>query len=226
MFTGLIECLGTIAQVQKRQKSITLGLVPDTEDYAVAIGDSVAINGVCLTLESISGKMLFFTAVYETLRRTNLIDITSNQKVNLERALRLGDRLDGHIVQGHVDGVGRISHDKKAGVSLIRRIWIPPGLRPFMALKGSVAIDGISLTIAESTEEDIAVSLIPHTIGTTTMDIKRVGDLVNVECDVLARYIFQLLRGRRGMQMLSEKPPEQSSKDDQRLLSLLENLGF
>ncbi len=221
MFTGLIECLGTIAQVRKKQKSVTLGIIPDKEDFPVAAGGSVAVNGVCLTLESQSGKMLFFTAVYETLRRTNLVDVSTDWRVNLERALKADGRLDGHIVQGHVDGIGRISHDKKEGESLRRTIWIPPQLRPFMALKGSVAIDGISLTIAESEREFIAVSIIPHTLGATTMDLKRPGDDVNIECDVLARYIFQLLKGRN-----AQDAPEKFSGDGQRLLSMLENLGF
>lgn len=220
MFTGLIETLGTIHSIQRGNKSLTLRIIPDSDDYAVAIGSSVAVDGTCLTVESISGKVLSFTAVYETLEHTTITQIKAGDRVNLERSLRLNDRFEGHVVLGHVDDVGRIVSDQRCGDSLLRTIWVPENLRRFMAHKGSAAIDGISLTIAETREETVTVSLIPHTLSKTTMGIKRSGSQVNVECDVFARYIFHQLH----FNQISEIEKIKKSNTD--ILSLLEKNGF
>ncbi|MDR2577683.1 MAG: riboflavin synthase [Chitinispirillales bacterium] len=194
MFTGLIETIGTVAGVRRHGKSVELCVVPDAGGFDVEIGGSVAIDGVCLTLEKRgSGGRMFFTAVAETLNRTTFDNITTGRRVNLERAMRADGRLDGHIVLGHVDAVGKIIADEHVGVSVVRTVRVTRELAPFMAEKGSVAIDGISLTIAKAGDDTISVSLIPATIGKTTMSVKKVGDIVNIECDVFARYIYRMI---------------------------------
>ncbi len=222
MFTGLIETIGIIRSITRGNKSLTIGILPDCDDYAVSTGGSVAVDGACLTVESISGKELSFTAVHETLARTTLTKKRVGEKVNLERAIRLGDRLEGHIVLGHVDGIGRVLSDQKKGDSLLRSVWIPENLRRYMALKGSVAVDGISLTIAESNDETITVSFIPHTLSETTMGQKHVGDEMNIECDIFARYIARQLYFNRKQGI----PKGSSEKEGPGILSLLESNGF
>ena len=224
MFTGIIETIGTVKSLQRGNKSLTLGILPDYDDYAVSVGGSVSVDGVCLTLESERGNVLSFTAVYETLEHTTLAQIKSGSRVNLERALRLGDRLEGHVVLGHVDGVGRIVTDRKSGDSVYRTIWVPVEFRKFMAHKGSVAIDGISLTIAETGDETITVALIPHTLSETTMSIKQPGHQVNIECDVFARYIHHQLKTEKGSQAKTSTSDKQKKSSD--ILSLLEDNEF
>jgi riboflavin synthase len=223
MFTGLIETVGTIKSVKKGSKSLKLGIAPGCDDYSVSLGGSIAVSGVCLTVELLSGNVLFFTAVNETLENTTLTHIKVGDQVNLERAMCLSDRLDGHIVLGHVDGVGRIESDRKVGDSLLRTLWVPDSLRRFMAKKGSVAIDGISLTIAESKEGTITISLVPHTMSKTTMLNMRVGQEVNIECDIIARYIYRQLQGKNKTTGKSDLSSKQS---DNNIISMLENNGF
>lgn len=222
MFTGLIETTGIIRSVHRGNKSLTIGILPEHDDFSVSIGNSVAVDGACLTAESASGNELTFTAVYETLSHTTLPGRRAGDMVNLERSIRLGDRLEGHIVLGHIDGIGRIRSDRKQGDSLIRTILIPENLRRYMALKGSVAIDGISFTIAESLDDAIAVACIPHTLRETTMSHKHTGDEVNIECDIFARYIAHQLyfNQKHGI------PDELSDKENSGILSLLERNGF
>jgi riboflavin synthase len=194
MFTGLIETMGVITAVRSHGRSVELCVRPDSLGFDVAIGGSVAIDGVCLTLEKhgTDGQM-FFTAVAETLRRTTFDRVAAGRRVNLERAVRADGRLDGHMVLGHVDAAGKIIGDENIGVSVVRAIEIPEELSPFMAEKGSVAVDGISLTIANVCANTISLSLIPATVGKTTMSAKRAGDAVNIECDVMARYIYRMI---------------------------------
>ncbi|KMQ52016.1 riboflavin synthase subunit alpha [Chitinispirillum alkaliphilum] len=193
MFTGLIETSATITSVLNSGTSIELTVHPQSS-LQTRIGDSVAIDGTCLTVtrHTENGGMVF-TAVKETLKRTTLSQPCTGRKVNLERALKLGDRLDGHLVLGHVDGTGVIESDRKEGVSLLRSIRVSKELVPYMAAKGSVAVDGISLTIASADRDLITISLIPHTLKETTMSHKKQGDQVNIECDVLARYIRHMI---------------------------------
>ena len=213
MFTGLIECLGTVRSINRSGTSIKICIVPGAENYIVPEGGSVAIDGVCLTVERCEGGALHFSAVAETVKRTTLSDAVPGRRVNLERAMKLGDRLDGHLVLGHVDGTGVIVRDRDLNGSIQRSIRVPPELMPFMALKGSVAIDGISLTIAATGPEEITISLIPLTISSTTMAHKRTGDSVNIEIDVLARYISNLVQKNTGLQ-------------EDTLLTKLEGLGY
>jgi riboflavin synthase len=157
--------------------------------------------------------VLHFSAVAETLKRTTLGDAVPGRKVNLERAMKLGDRLDGHLVLGHIDGTGVIVRDRDLNGSIQRSIRVPLELMPLMAVKGSVAIDGISLTIASTGTEEITISLIPLTINSTTMAYKRTGDSVNIEIDVLARYVSNLVQKNTGLQ-------------EDTLLTKLEGLGY
>jgi len=219
MFTGLVETTGVIQNVTKGNKSYRLFVEPRNKSFTAALGDSISISGVCLTVEEIRGPVLVFRAVHETLQRSIFSGVRAGLEVNLERSLMVGGRLDGHFVLGHVDGVGVITNDRFEGDSLIRTIEVPQNLVPFMAEKGSVAIDGISLTIARSEGKNIAISIIPYSLQHTTMEKKKKGDSVNVECDVLARYIFQLQNSTPARQT-----ENQAGNDS--LYNKLERLGF
>jgi riboflavin synthase len=219
MFTGLIETVGTIRNIRKGNTDLVLEIAPGMDGFEVKTGDSVAIDGVCLTVESTAGPVMSFRAVYETLTRTVLQDATPGTRVNLERSLRISDRLGGHFVLGHVDGVGRIMADRPVGESIYRSISAPEEIRPLMAQKGSVAVDGISLTIAESLPDGFVVSFIPHTLKATTMGQKHVGNRVNIECDVLARYIFHILS-------TSSASQPGSGERNESLFQKLEKYGF
>jgi len=194
MFTGLIETTGVIVSIRPYGGALELCVRPDIVDFAVGVGASVAVDGVCLTLEkSDGGGRLFFTAVAETLGRAAIGKAQIGRRVNLERAMPANGRFDGHIVLGHVDAVGRIAADERAGVGLTRTIEVPDELYPLTAEKGSIAVDGISLTVAKAKRGSVSISLIPSTMAKTTMSEKRVGDGVNIECDVLARYIYGII---------------------------------
>lgn len=220
MFTGLIETTGRIKKIGKSNRSVTLDIIPLKDEFDVSNGASVAIDGVCLTVESIKGKIIQFTAVAETLSRTTLGLVREGTTVNLERSLRLSDRLDGHFVLGHVDAVGKIMADKKIGNSLVRTIGIPSQIRQFLPEKGSVSIDGISLTIARTSKDSIDISFIPHTMELTNVNMKRSGDTVNIECDIVARYIFQLIKFGSN----PEKTTDLTSKTGNSLHNKLESL--
>jgi riboflavin synthase len=181
VFTGLIECLGIIAQVRRLPQALAIRIASVLTPYEARPGDSIAVNGACLTVESADASGLWFTAVRETLSKTTLEGLAAGTKVNLERALKSGDRLGGHFVQGHVDGVGQIEGDRKDGGSLLRVIRVPAALMPLMAQKGSVAIDGVSLTIAETGADTISIALVPFTLSHTTLGAARRGDRVNIE---------------------------------------------
>lgn len=193
MFTGIIETTGTVREIRTSGQSIVLGIAPGSTPFEVTAGASVCVDGACLTLESQRGAVLFFTAVAETLSRTTLGTKHPGDTVNLERALPLSARLDGHFVLGHVDAVGDIVADRAIGNSVVRTLRVPKSVIPFCAEKGSVAVDGVSLTIARAAANEIDVSLVPFTLERTTLARKRPGDRVNIECDVLARYIGRLL---------------------------------
>jgi riboflavin synthase len=214
MFTGLIETTGTLREIHRNEKSIRLGIAPGGKQFDVTVGASVAINGVCLTVESICGSIIFFTAIYETLRRTTFAHIHQGAVVNLERALPVNGRLDGHFVLGHVDAVGVIAGDTIVGDSIVRTIRMPDTISMFIAEKGSVALDGISLTVARCADDFFDVALIPQTLMATTMNRKKTGDEINIECDVLARYLWR-------MQHYAD-----SNESSGTLLDTLERSGF
>ncbi|MCU0608938.1 MAG: riboflavin synthase [Chitinispirillaceae bacterium] len=218
MFTGLIETQGALVSVEHGSGSRLLGIRPDMTVFPVAIGASVAVDGVCLTVESARGPILKCTAIKETLDRTTLGSATAGSRVNLERPLLANGRLDGHMVLGHVDGVGVIVRDIPEGAGMRRIIRVPESCGRFMAEKGSVAIDGISLTIAGVDGLEIAVALIPATQTATSMGRKRAGDRVNIECDVIARYLDRLMHG--------ESRKAAAGKKGRTILEQMERSGF
>jgi riboflavin synthase len=192
VFTGLVSDVGRVAAVEETNAGVRLRIdAPDTAQRT-QIGDSVSIGGVCLTAVAKEGGALAFDAVPETLSRTTLGKLAPGAKVNLEPALRAGDALGGHIVQGHVDGVGRVRTVEPEGDG--RRIWIdvPGDLSRYAVEKGSIAVDGVSLTVAALDDSGFAVALIPHTLAVTTLGELAPGDGVNIEVDVLAKYVERL----------------------------------
>jgi len=193
MFTGIIEDKGRVLRVeyQGQKKRLTLELPMNLTE--VQLGDSININGVCLTIVEKRGQTIQLDLSPETLQKTVLGGLKGGDKVNLERALRLTDRLGGHIVTGHIDGIGIIVEKRKEMDFLNFKIRIPKSISKYVVQKGSIAIDGISLTVNESRGEDIQLSLIPYTLEKTTLMDKKVGDQVNVESDVLGKYVEKLL---------------------------------
>ena len=196
MFSGIIQAVGKVAALQAHGGDVRLTVdVGDFEIAGVAVGDSVSVSGVCLTVVGIAGTQLAFDVSNETLSRTTLGALGQGGAVNLEKALRLADRLDGHLVSGHVDGVGRVVVVEPDARSQRWTFEVPPELAKYIAEKGSVCIDGTSLTVNETDAARFGVNLIPHTIEATTFKYKRVGDAVNIEVDLIARYVERLLRG-------------------------------
>ena len=193
MFSGLVEELGKVIELldQGPGKRLVIDAGVVAED--AKIGDSVANNGCCLTVVEIAGSQLSFDAGPETLKRTSLGNLSKGSRVNLERSLRLGDRVGGHLVTGHVDGLGHL-HERIDDEDW-STFWfsIPEGLHRQMASKGSVTVDGVSLTLVDVTPERFSVSLIPHTLNVTTLGQLQDGDPVNLETDLLAKYVQQQL---------------------------------
>jgi len=196
MFSGIVQSVGKIAAMEPRGGDVRLvvdagGLGVD----GIALGDSISVAGVCLTVVAIDASRLAFDVSNETLSRTNLGALGPGSGVNLEKALRLADRLDGHLVSGHVDGVGRVLAIEPDARSQRWTFEVPAELAKYIAVKGSVCIDGTSLTVNEVDGTRFGVNLIPHTIAVTTFKDRRVGDAVNIEVDLIARYVERLLRG-------------------------------
>jgi riboflavin synthase len=195
MFTGLVEVLGTVRRVTSHAEGRHLVIAAPQLAAELVIGDSVAINGACLTVVEHDAETCRFEAGPETLRRTNLGDLAIEDRVNLERALRVGDRLGGHLVQGHVDGLGRIRERRRQGDWELVWFSCPEDLAAQMVSKGSVAVDGVSLTLVDVTRDGFSVALIPHTMAQTTLGFKKPGAAVNLETDILAKYVWKCLRG-------------------------------
>ena len=205
MFTGIIEQQGRIAAIERAQDSVRLTVAAPGIAEDVVLGESVAVDGVCLTVVEIAPPQITFDAVYETMRKTTLGELLEGDPVNLERSLPVGGRLGGHIVQGHVDGTGRVASIRPVGNSWFIYIDAAPELMRYIVTKGSVAVDGISLTVAEAEDRTFALSIIPHTWENTNLQHKRAGDMVNVECDILGKYVEKLLDGYTGSRTESER---------------------
>jgi len=193
MFTGIIEDKGKVLKVEYRgqEKRLTIGLPPHLTE--VQLGDSININGVCLTVAQKGQQSIELDLSKETLQRTALGELNQGDQVNLERALRLSDRLGGHIVTGHIDGIGVIVERKRERDFLQLGIRIPESVSKYVVQKGSIAVDGISLTVNEYQGAEIQLTLIPYTIEKTTLVDKKVGDRLNVEADILGKYVEKLL---------------------------------
>ncbi len=199
MFTGLVEGQGTIRGITPEGDAIRLDVeLPTTMTDGLGIGDSVAINGCCLTVIEIDGPIAAFQAGTETLSKTNLGKLDVGHQANLERSLPVNGRLGGHFVQGHVDGVGEVVSIDRDGEWVTMWFRVPAPLARLLLPKGSVAVDGISLTVVNVEKDRFSVALIPHTLEVTTLGIRNVGDPVNIETDILGKYVERLLEGRIG----------------------------
>lgn len=194
LFTGIIEEVGHIRQMGGGQLAIDCRKVVGD----VALGDSIAVNGVCLTVTSFDKNHFTADVMPETVRRTSLSELKKGSPVNLERALTLASRLGGHIVSGHIDGTGVIVSFKEEGNAILMKIAAGPELLRYVVEKGSVALDGISLTVAAVTNKDFTVSLIPHTREVTNLGSKKAGSRINIETDVLGKYVEKMLAGSEG----------------------------
>ena len=189
MFTGIVEEVGRVASLESGRLTIAAATVMP----GLKLGDSVAINGACLTVVSLAQGKFAVDLAPETLRRTSLGQLQAGQGVNLERALALGDRLGGHIVQGHVDGYGRITSRRPEGDCFMLRVTSPPRLMPYIVEKGFVAVDGISLTVVKKGTSSFTISVIPYTLANTNLHEKLPGARVNLEVDILAKYVESLV---------------------------------
>ena len=192
MFTGLIQEVGRIGGVGRAGDAMRLTVEADTVTGDMAVGDSVNIDGACQTVVAFSARSFQVESVEETLQRTTFGSFRTGRPVNLERSLRLQDRLGGHLVMGHVDGVGTIAEVQPRGDSWIFAFHPPAELNRYIATKGSITVDGISLTVVKAGAEAFTVSVIPHTFDTTTLGQSQAGDSVNLEVDIIARYTERL----------------------------------
>ena len=198
MFTGLVEETGRVVEIQVEERSAQLTVSAPIVHQGLKLGDSVAVNGCCLTVIGQEGDRLTFDAVPETLIRTNLGSLCPGEQVNLERSLEVGSRLGGHFVQGHIDGVGTVLALRPDGNAIVMEIEMPAPLRRYFVEKGSVTVDGVSLTVASTLSTSFTVWTIPHTRAVTTLGEREIGDRVNLECDLLGKYIERLLAEREG----------------------------
>lgn len=205
MFTGIVEEIGTIKNIKRGNRSIVLEIYASKVLEGMQVGDSVATNGVCLTVTSFSGVSFVVDVMPETMRCTSLGELRAGSRVNLERALPVNGRLGGHIVSGHVDGTGKIVAKEKDENAIWVTIATTPAVSRYIVAKGSIAIDGISLTVVSVSEDTFKVSIIPHTQSETTLVGKNVGDTVNLENDVLAKYVEKLLLPRENTKTEEKK---------------------
>jgi len=216
MFTGIIEETGTIKSVKWDGKSAVIVIYALKILDDIKVGDSINTNGVCLTVTSFDSKEFSVDVMAETMRKTNLNRLKPGSKINLERALRLNDRFGGHLVSGHIDGTGIIAELKKEDNATWITIRTNESVSKYIVFKGSVSIDGISLTVAEVTNNRFKVSIIPHTAQETTLLTKKIGESINIECDLIGKYIEKFISS-------DKKNKEISSRID---LNFLKDNGF
>lgn len=217
MFTGLIEEIGEVRSVSRTGDSIRFSVQAGSILEDLVIGDSVAVSGICLTVVELGPSHFTVDATPETLSRTTLENLERGRRVNLERALTLSKPLGGHLVQGHVDGLGTLASIRKEGNSTILTIEAEPELLLAMVKKGSVTVDGASLTVSALTDLSFSISVIPHTLERTTLRERRVGDRVNIEVDIIGKYVHRFLAG-------VQDTPEAAG--DEELLRKLSEGGF
>lgn len=206
MFTGIVEDLGKIEAIRKKAKDVvfvisTNKINVDELDH----GESISVNGTCLTVISLGKRAFEVEASHETLNRTNLSKVRVGSRVNLERAVKVGDRLGGHIVNGHVDGIGKITSIEQKGES--KEVWVTliPGLSRYVVEKGSIAIDGVSLTVNRVDGNKFSVNIIPYTQEVTIFGEMRTGDLVNIECDIIGKYVENFVVEKKDLRELVRK---------------------
>ena len=215
MFTGIVEEIGTVRQIKKGKHSAVLTISAGDVLDGTKTGDSIAVNGICLTVTAVLPGAFMADVMHETLNRSALIGLSAGSPVNLERAMQANGRFGGHIVAGHVDGTGKIVKIERDDTAVWFTIQTKPELMRYIVEKGSVAIDGISLTVAKITESDFSVSAIPHTVKQTVLQEKRKGDLVNLETDIIGKY---------GEKLLS--PALEEQKESKITKEFLTNCGF
>ncbi|WP_457755735.1 riboflavin synthase [Thermodesulfatator indicus] len=194
MFTGIVEGLGEIVKIKPLANGKRFFILVPFDISDTKLGDSIAVNGACLTVTSLKGNVFSVDVSPETLRRTTLGNFSTGEKVNLERALRLGDRLGGHLVTGHVDGIGRVLDRRHQGEFIFYKVEVPKKLNRYLVEKGSIAVDGISLTVNQVKENTIELAIIPHTAKLTTIGFRKPGDEVNIEVDIIGKYVERLLK--------------------------------
>jgi len=216
MFTGIVQETGVVERVRPTAKAIELTIRTRLTGRGLKVGDSLAVNGCCLTAVKVSTRGKFriarFDLLQETWRRTNLQFVKPGSLVNLERPLRANAELGGHFVTGHIDGIGKIVRWERAGQDHVLDITAPRDVLRYVVFKGSIAVDGISLTVASLTKGAFEVALIPHTLENTNLRTRQIGDEVNLECDVLAKYVESMLKQRENIPAKS-RLTEQYLKD-------------
>ena len=214
MFTGIIEGLGTVTSVRSAGQGKRLTIAADFDLADTKVGDSISVSGACLTAVAIARRQFDVDVSPETLAKSTLGSMRVGERVNLERALRLSDRIDGHLVSGHTDGTGVIDSREVSGNAIIVTVGVPEALTRYMIIKGSVAVDGVSLTINHLTAGRFSVSIIPHTAALTTIGLKQKGAPVNIETDMIGKYVEKFISiphsadaSRKGvtMEMLAQK---------------------
>jgi len=220
MFTGIIEGPGTISGIKPSGHSRRMAINADYELDNTKIGDSIAVNGACLTVVSFSGRRFEVDVSPETVAKTTLGKARIGDRVNLERALRISDRIDGHLVSGHIDGIGTIKSRKTEENAIIITFNIPESVAYYIIKKGSVAVDGISLTVNECDHNSFQVSIIPHTAKLTTLGFKKISDSVNVETDMIGKYVERFVTQTQSGK--SKKEAGESSVD----IKFLAKTGF
>lgn len=220
MFTGIIEGLGTIQAAKPAGRGRRITVSSDFSLAGTRIGDSIAVNGACLTPVALDENRFTADVSPETVVRTAFAGVRAGERVNLERALRLSDRLDGHLVSGHIDGVGRIRERRTESNAIRIAVEVPPELARYLIPKGSVAVDGVSLTVNRCEADRFEVSIIPHTAGMTTVGFKAAGAAVNIETDLIGKYVERFLTVPRPERPAEDAPADGLDRD------LLARFGF
>ena len=210
MFTGIVEELGTIRNIQRLSQAVILEIQANEVLTDASVGDSIAVDGACLTIRDLTPEAFTADVSAETLRRTTLGEQKVGEHVNLERSLRLSDRLGGHLVLGHVDEVATICAWKDEGDASLMQVTLSSNIRSYIAYKGCVTVDGISLTVSGIHADSFEVALIPHTKQMTTLGTKRIGASVNLEVDIIARYLETLLKNSEMKKGWTEQPASET----------------
>lgn len=219
MFTGIVEEKGKLVNVTKKGISQCLTISGNIIFQDLKIGDSVCVNGVCLTATTISNNVFTADVMSETINRSNLFNLRNGSTVNLERAMSVNGRFGGHIVSGHIDGIGSIIDIKKDNISVWFTIKTTSDILKYVVEKGSIAIDGISLTVAKVTDNSFSVSIIPHTISETILFDKKVNDTVNLECDIFGKYVEKFFK-------MNNEKENNNKNNDKDLYSLLKSNSY
>lgn len=204
MFTGIVEELGSVKAIKSGRHSSRIEIAAEKILSDVNLGDSIAVNGICLTVTDFSSHSFCADVMHETLRRSSISNLAVNDRVNLERAMSLNGRFGGHIVSGHIDGVGRIKNIKRDDIAIWFDIACPADILNYIIQKGSIAIDGISLTVADVKSDSFMVSCIPHTIDQTVLKFKNIGDMVNLENDLIAKYVEKFTNQNKSKNIIDE----------------------